>query len=38
MKNKWTDKDGNIYIVYSRKEAGLKLNLLDKTVTKSLKN
>ena len=21
MKNKWIDKDGNIYIIYSRKEA-----------------
>lgn len=37
IKNNWTDKDGNIYIVYSRKEVGLKLNLSDKTVTKAFK-
>ena len=37
IKNKWTDDNGIIYIVYSRKEAGLKLNLSDKTVTKAFK-
>lgn len=37
IKNSWTDENGNIYIVYSRKEAGLKLNLSDKTVTKAFR-
>lgn len=37
IKNNWTDNDGNIYIIYSRKEARLKLNLSDKTVTKAFK-
>ena len=37
IKNNWTDDKGDIYIVYSRKEAGLKLNLSDKTVTKAFK-
>ncbi len=27
MKNKWIDKDGNIYLIYSRKEAQNKLKL-----------
>lgn len=36
-KNKWTDKDGDIYIIFSRKEAQEKLNLSDKTVTKAFK-
>ncbi len=37
MKNKWVDKDGNIYIIYSRKEAQKKLNLSDKTITKAFR-
>ena len=37
IKNKWTDKDGDIYIIFSRKEAQEKLNLSDKTVTKAFK-
>ena len=35
--NKWTDKVGDIYIIFSRKEAQEKLNLSDKTVTKAFK-
>ena len=31
------DKDGNIYLIFSRKEAQEKLNLSDKTVTKAFK-
>lgn len=34
MKNEWIDEDGNIFLIFSRKEAGEKLNLSDKTVTK----
>ena len=37
MKNKWFDKDGNIYIIYSRKEAQKKLRLSDKPVSKAFK-
>ena len=37
MKNKWFDEDGNIFLIFSRKEAGEKLNLSDKTVTKAFK-
>ena len=37
MKNKWIDKDGNIYIIYSRKEAQKKLRLSEKTVSKAFK-
>lgn len=37
MKNEWIDKDGNIFLIFSRKEAGEKLNLSDKTVTKAFK-
>lgn len=37
MKNKWIDKDGNIYIIYSRKEAQKKLRLSDKPVSKAFK-
>ena len=37
IKNKWTDKDGDIYIIFARKEAQEKLNLSDKTVTKAFK-
>ena len=37
MKNKWIDKDGNIYLIYSRKEAEQMLKLSDKTTTKAFK-
>lgn len=37
MKNKWIDEDGNIFLIFSRKEAQEKLNLSDKTVTKAFK-
>ena len=37
MQNKWVDEDGNIFLIFSRKEAQSKLNLSDKTVTKSFK-
>ncbi len=37
MKNKWIDEDGNIFLIFSRKEAEEKLNLSDKTVTKAFK-
>lgn len=37
MKNKWIDKDGNIYLIYSRKEAQQKLKLSDKPVSKAFK-
>ena len=37
MQNKWVDEDGNIFLIFSRKEAQEKLNLSDKTTTKSFK-
>ena len=37
MKNKWIDKYGNIYLIYSRKEAQKMLKLSDKPVTKAFK-
>lgn len=37
MKNEWIDEGGNIFLIFSRKEAGEKLNLSDKTVTKAFK-
>lgn len=37
LKNDWADKDGNIYLVFSRKEAQKILNLSDKTITKAFK-
>ena len=37
MVNKWIDKNENIFLVFSRKEAEEKLNLSDKTVTKAFK-
>ena len=37
MKNEWIDKEGNIFLIFSRKEAQEKLNLSDKTVTKAFK-
>ena len=37
MKNEWIDEDGNIFLIFSRKEASEKLKLSDKTVTKAFK-
>lgn len=37
IKNNWVDKDGNIYLIFSRKEAQEKLNLSDKPVTKAFR-
>lgn len=37
MKNEWIDEDGNIFLIFSRKEAQEKLNLSDKTVTKAFR-
>lgn len=37
MKNKWIDKDGNIYLVYSRKEAQRMLKLSDKPITRAFR-
>ena len=37
MKNKWIDKDVNIYLVYSRKEAQKMLKLSDKPITRAFK-
>jgi len=37
MKNKWIDKDGNIYLVYSRKEAQKMLKLSDKPITRAFR-
>lgn len=37
MKNEWIDEKGNIFLIFSRKEAQEKLNLSDKTVTKAFK-
>lgn len=36
-KNNWCDKDGNIYLIFTREEAGEKLNLSPKTITKAFK-
>lgn len=37
MKNEWIDEEGNIFLIFSRKEAGKKLNLSDKTITKAFR-
>ena len=37
IKNEWIDEEGNIFLIFSRKEAEEKLNLSDKTVTKAFK-
>lgn len=37
MKNEWFDENGNIFLIFSRKEAQEKLNLSDKTATKAFK-
>ena len=36
-KNNWCDEDGNIYLIFTREEAGEKLNLSSKTITKAFK-
>lgn len=36
-KNNWYDKNGNIYLIFTRKEVQKLLNLSDKTVTKAFK-
>ena len=37
QKNHWIDEDNNVYLIFTREEVQEKLNLLDKTVTKSFK-
>ena len=37
MKNRWIDEDGNIYLIFPRKEAEEKLNLSKNTITKAFK-
>lgn len=36
-KNNWHDENGNVYLIFTRKEVQDKLNLSDKTVTKAFK-
>lgn len=36
-KNNWIDKDGNVYIIYTRENLAKKLNTTEKTITKILK-
>ena len=36
-KNEWYDENGNVYLIFTRKEVEEKLNLSDKTVTKAFK-
>ncbi len=37
MKNEWINEEGNIFLIFLRKEAQEKLNLSDKTVTKAFR-
>ena len=37
QKNHWIDEDNNVYLIFTREEVREKLNLSDKTVTKSFK-
>lgn len=37
LKNNWCDEDGNVYLIFTRKEVQEKLCLSDKTVTKAFK-
>ncbi len=37
MKNEWIDEDGNVFLLFSRKEVEKKLKLSDKTVTKAFR-
>jgi len=36
-KNNWNDDDGNLYLIFTRKQVQERLNLCDKTVTKAFK-
>jgi len=36
-KNEWYDENGNVYLIFTRKEVEERLNLSDKTVTKAFK-
>ena len=37
IKNNWHDENGNVYLIFTRKEVQDRLNLSDKTVTKAFK-
>ena len=37
IKNNWHDENGNVYLIFTRKEVQDKLSLSDKTVTKAFK-
>lgn len=37
IKNHWCDENGNVYLIFTREEAGEKLNLSPKTITKAFK-
>ena len=37
QKNHWIDEDNNVYLIFTREEVQEKLNLSDKTITKSFK-
>ena len=37
QKNHWIDEENNVYLIFTREEVQEKLNLSDKTVTKSFK-
>ena len=37
IKNNWHDENGNVYLIFTRKEVQEKLNLSDKTITKAFK-
>lgn len=36
-KNNWIDEDGNVFLIFTRKEVQERLDLSDKTVTKAFK-
>lgn len=38
LKNNWQDENGDVYVILTRKRAGMLLNLSDKTVTKAFKD
>ena len=37
IKNNWHDENGNVYLIFTKKEVQDKLSLSDKTVTKAFK-
>ena len=37
IKNNWHDENGNVYLIFTRKEVQTMLNLSDKTATKAFK-